>query len=289
MEEDEDQMPELTEWNYLCCIGCPCTYIQDKRKRYFFRYWEIHGTMPVIVSGLVLFAYFTYLYAVCPDLPSKASKLSSLIIISVSMIMFFVCYFLTMCMDPGFLPFNWHDTKKSFYTWQEQISGLAYTEDQFKWVNDHEKPPTASFSKSSGRYVLRADHICGWIGNWIGKRNYKQFMLMALYGAIFTDSIFITRFVPQRNLKLRSKNLYSCDISIAVLTGLFGLILTGQFIACLIDVIQNVTQINKWKNTERKKIPIIQAFRNICGDSFPLFWICPYPAFPKDFILENNI
>jgi len=43
------------------------------------------------------------------------------------------------------------------------------------------RPERAHHCKALGTCVLRMDHFCPWIGNCVGFRNHKQFLLMNLY------------------------------------------------------------------------------------------------------------
>jgi len=46
------------------------------------------------------------------------------------------------------------------------------------------KPDRTHYSKRLGQLVLRMDHVCPWINNVVGFRNYKYFFLMLFYAIV---------------------------------------------------------------------------------------------------------
>jgi len=82
-------------------------------------------------------------------------------------------------MDTGFCQCNRARTRRFRCGWQDQFAGLAIRRDQFGFAERH-KPPFACLSRSAGRYAIHGDHVCAWAGNWIGKRNHRQFALMTM-------------------------------------------------------------------------------------------------------------
>lgn len=167
-------------------------------------------------------------------------------------------------------------------------------------TNETSKLQFASFSRSAGRFVIRADHICGWIANWVGKRNHKHFILFTLYAGIFYISLLLWRIAPkQKNsipLKNRSYTLYILDIVSVVLEVLLTVILFPFFINQIIQLSKGKTQLQlmkenrNYKNADNnKKSSCMHEMRQVCGDGNVFCWICPIPAFGKDLNIEDYL
>lgn len=277
-----------TEWETVRKCGCDFAVItkeEGSTRRYFWRGWEV-DSMVITVIILEVFCLSMYWAGTFIGL-TTLHKIISALEIHVFFILFKWCYFSAMCMDPGFLPYNWSKTKRSWYSWQEQLTHLAVKEAQFEYAENHEKPLRSSFSKSAGRFVLRADHICGWICNWVGKRNHKQFILMGFYGGIAVCSMVVWRFFTVVSTSERSKVIHVLEIIANIIEGFFGLTLFGVCIEHLQNTWHNQTQLDTWKSSKTPPADC-SNFKEICGENY---WclLCPKPAFEKDLMLESPL
>ncbi|OHT02237.1 DHHC zinc finger domain containing protein [Tritrichomonas foetus] len=282
IQEVDAAVLSKNEWHSICCS---CFVRIDGTSRYFCRHWEISLGIPIFVIALIIFCFTVFIFANYVDFPSLELKIVSLLEITIFLLLFLWSYFGAMCMDPGFLPYNWSMTRRFFYSWEEQLDFLAIDQEQVNFATSNDLPPNSSFSRSAGRFVVRADHICGWISNWVGKRNHKQFMLMLLYGSIFSSSLFVWRFAAKRSqsLKERSIAIYGCDITACVFECIFAFLLFGDFVIFLDELIKNRTQLDRMKKKNKKKLGCEEAMRQICGNGSIFCWICPTPAFGEDF------
>lgn len=193
-------------------------------------------------------------------------------------------------------------------SWRTQLSGLAFRPDQVEYAKLH-CPSYATFSRSAGRYIIRADHICAWTGNWVGKRNHKQFILMTFWGTLMMLNLFFWQFkfafLKTKNKEGEKVFKYLFSIGpfgfiiqcLAVfLEPIFLIIFLIAFIQALIDVVRNTTKIKKWKKLHqtfdvgniKKKFSLFQSMKNICGKSSILCWIFPFPAFGDEIVIENE-
>jgi hypothetical protein len=194
-------------------------------------------------------------------------------------------------MDPGFLPFTWVRTKRFWYSWEEQLDGLAVTDAQFAFACAPEnRAPGSSFSRTSGRFVIRADHICGWIGNWVGKRNHKQFMLFNFYGFWLALALFGSAF-GQRGFSFSELPfaLIAAELIAAALEVTMGLSMIAVFVGLLVDLGHNRTKIQRMRNF--RGIPgysCEQSMREVCGEDAIGWWICPTAAFNKDLVVRPD-
>ena len=280
--------PEETKWKYIwpCCRNHVARILPTTQV--YCGYWMISPCMPINVCCFVLYALCVHFIIVFPRL-SKVSLICSTIEISIFVILFFISYFSTACSDPGYLPYDWVKTKKTKYTWTELLEGTAIRDDQFEFAKNH-KCPFASFSNSVGRHVIRADHICGWVTNWIGKRNHKQFILMLLYGSIMSISLFAWQWsmneFPFNNIVFMILLLVADALEVV-----FGVMLVWTFLFNINNLFSNETKISQYKNESTNKYGPIDSMRQICGNGSIFCWLCPIPAFNDtelDILLETN-
>ncbi|OHT08474.1 hypothetical protein TRFO_22983 [Tritrichomonas foetus] len=185
----------------------PIVYISGYPKRLFFKHWEIKLAFPFLVIFLVGLALMIYSSMTIPYVKSQSLRNFCIVELFITLIFFFWSYFSSVLMDPGFLPYDWSSTRRTKYSWIEQLEGLAINSQQIEYVETHPRPVNSCFSHSSGRLVLRPDHICGWIANWVGKRNHKNFILMMFWGSLFTLSLFWPRFLPSTTENTNYRNM----------------------------------------------------------------------------------
>lgn len=308
-EDDTERRIPQTKWKVkhsLCCCG---PYVEvsiphSRRKRYFLRGWECKPFMPIVVVILILFTTISHFVCFFPH-QYIAAQIITPIFIAFFLVLFVWSYFAAVCMDPGYLPYNWIQTKKYSYTWQEQLSGLAVTNEQFNFALTKEnRPPKCSFSHSAGRYVIRADHICGWVANWIGKRNHKQFILMNLYGGLFALSLttgpFFVKKIFSLPLNLLFTGLFAFSLEIS-----FAFSLLAMFGTNLVDLARNRTKLHRMRDevnsseqlnekTElnetiyERKISMKDSMQEVCGNSSCLSWLIPLPAFDDSLTIDEN-
>lgn len=289
-----------------CCCGpfVELSIPRSKKKRYFLRGWECKPLMPIVVSILILFTTISHFICFFPHQYFFA-KVITPIFIFIFLILFVWSYFAAACMDPGYLPYNWVQTKRFSYTWQEQLSGLAVTRSQFNFALTKEnRPPKCSFSHSAGRFVIRADHICGWVANWIGKRNHKQFILMNLYGGIFALSLATGPFFVKNFFSLPMKILFTGIIAFSIDLS-FAFSLLAMFGQTIIDLAKNRTKLHRMRdevsnstqlndNTElnetifERKITMKASMQEVCGNGSCLSWLIPLPAFDDSLIIDDD-
>jgi hypothetical protein len=274
---DEITCPEVTKWKIRCvCCGMPIALVMPSDRLFLF-HWEIQLGPPIFVLLLVFYCYFCFLLRTFFALPSTFLKITAFFEVTACLSIFLWSYFAAMCMDPGFLPYNWIATQRTLYSWEEQLDGLAIRPDQIEFAQSH-KPPFASFSRQSGRFVIRADHICGWIANWVGKRNYKQFGLLIFWGLLLAASLFLWRFFTLRRAQLGGLS----DMMALTIEGIFGVIFLVMGSSVLADLCQNQTQLERWGGAQAEGRQCSQGFREVCGRKPLWSWCVPTPAFGEN-------
>lgn len=269
-------VPASSNWERRC--GC-CGVLQKKnRSIWYCHYWKLEPLMPIFVCCMMMFSYLVYLICALPRYKTLLLKLISFFHVTIVVAMFFWSYLSASLSDPGYLPFNWVNTKKTKYTWEELMDGTVTTPEQLDYVKSVKKPFDSSFSTSYGRYVLRADHICGWIANWVGKRNHKQFILLSVWGFISTLSLMIWEFV--------AGDLKSIEYASVILEGVFCISLLCSSCSFIYEITFAQTRVQKFKGDEVKEKSRIEAMREVCGSAPMICWIIPFHAFPDEIEYE---
>lgn len=274
--------PPETEWSYVL----PCHWIPlaklTANNRLFFHGIEVklESLILVFVSSLICFTLYVYYSFVYSQFQGNLKIISGIETLSVT-ILFLWSYFAAACMDPGYLPYDWYRTQNDWYSWEDQLSGLAITETQLIFVDMHERPNNASFSRSAGRFVIRGDHICDWICNWVGKRNHKQFLLMMIWGILYCFSMSTWSFFA--SWKKMSNVQYSMVLVSLILEMIFGTSLLIFFASSLFLVLSSRTKIQLMKNQDVvNEKSCNDALVEICGVGTKFLWCLPLPAFGKE-------
>lgn len=284
---------EANHWEHVADCGCcgPLVKVKGIRKtHYFLRHWDCAPGMPIFVSVLFIYTLFVHIIYVDRLLPIFGALISTILVLLFG-IMFIWSYFAAVCMDPGFLPYNWTKTRRFWYSWQEQLNGIAMTREQVSFAKAPEnRPPGCSFSGTAGRYVIRADHICGWIANWVGKRNHKQFMLLNFWGFLYTITLFSSfwfQTVPIEKLGLTTLLL---EVTAGVFELSFMCILFMMGTASLCDLMKHRTKIQRMRNEQNDtdEFTCEESMRVICGSSSKCMWFIPTPAFDQTLVITEE-
>ncbi|EAX93643.1 DHHC zinc finger domain containing protein [Trichomonas vaginalis G3] len=121
-----------------------------------------------------------------------------------------------MGMQTSTLPENQQDFMISGYVCPPD--GIITSEKQYEWAHNLPKPSRSTLTHSARRYVIRADHLCGWTTVWIGKRNYKMFMLFNFYGTPYLGlfSAYCIRYFV--------KYFNSLEITPLVIVAIYGIL-----------------------------------------------------------------
>lgn len=269
---------KTSNWRYEGCCCCQKKMVIDELNRSYCMYWEIAPFMPILAMFLIFFAFSSYIFITFPRLQLHL-KIISGTEVTVILFLFVWSYFAAMLFDPGYLPFNWIETQRAKYKPEEIVEGTITNELQYNFAKEN-MPPSCSLSKTTGRFIIRADHICGWITNWIGKRNHKQFILMNFYGAIYSMSLFFWRFM-MNDVPDQSKEpiIVFWMIGSGAIELIYTLVLFWSFALNMIDLLDNATTITRHKQIQMPQLSTVDAMREICGGDNYLLWCCPTAAF----------
>jgi hypothetical protein len=280
-------VPDLSSWTRVChCCGeFSHTPSEPSFPSYCF-YWQPSPGMPIFVVSTFVFCYFAFLSATLPRL-APAVAVVSFLESTVAGTMFLWSYLGAVCRDPGYLPFDWAQTQRTKYGWDELMAGTTTTQAQREYVAAVPRPPGCSFSRSSGRYVIRADHICGWIANWVAKRNHKHFILFMWWGALTALSLFGWRWIPQSDLKSESYWRWAVDITATIIEGLFGVVMLLAAPSFCVGVLSATTKLQRMKGEGAVEIGKMDALRQVFGDGSVVAWAWPTDAFGDEIQLDD--
>ena len=180
------------------------------------QYYYSFGTILYILIYGISFIIFVIL-----KISSKSFKLIFLLIYSIYLAI--VVFFCLICAftDPGIIPINKLTTKdlenanctsneRLFY-----INGIRH-KIRFCYTCNIIKPPGVSHCKTCNVCVERFDHHCPWVGNCIGKNNYKYFFVfLILLNILFIFTLIYSLFFVI--FKKKFVSIYIIVLSIATM------------------------------------------------------------------------
>ena len=182
MPDSLGDQPPLSKWRGL--FGTKWIWIPKEFPVVHINYTQLTFFPWIFVDLFIFFSLFYFTKYAFPYLPQKYKLIVEIVEYTLGFYGF-LNYFIARVKNPGFLPFNWAATKKKKFTTDEMHSGIAATEEQYNWAKSHEFPPRAWLSSSKGYFILRGDHYCNWVGNFIGLKNHRYFIMgtigLALY------------------------------------------------------------------------------------------------------------
>ena len=177
--EDYD-VPEFSVYEEKCHLGpCRLAYF-PAINTYFLNQWEVSILYPAIIIGLTLLAYIFGTWSLFTT-TTGATKWALFAIGLIIYIVWWIAYLNAMFRSAGYLPWYWYIEKREKYTYEEQMGGVITNRAQSDFCNSLERPERAILSTKARRIVLRADHICKWIGNWVGLKNYRYFFVQLIW------------------------------------------------------------------------------------------------------------
>ena len=126
------------------------------------------------------------------------------------------------CTDPGIIPRQMgnHDVilrKKREYN---MVSNGSFVKFSYCYTCNIFRPPRTSHCARCDNCCQRFDHHCIWLGNCVGKRNYKYFFLLVLTLNInaFIEIIYNIIIVVQSYINKEEKKIKLRLVTISVLS-----------------------------------------------------------------------
>jgi hypothetical protein len=289
-----------TKWEDRSCCCCRVAYFPEQN---FFicGEWKTYFLNVIFVCLLFLIIYASLVLDIIikpVDYFQQHTNIKYCLIgvVSFLFLMLAFSYFATIVIGPGYYPFNWAETKKREYSWEEQMDGVAVNDDQVEYVAQNDHPVRCSWSKEARRYVIRADHFCKWTKTWVGVKNHRYFILTTLYCFLFC-TFDLLGLLPEVLTNIKSKTTTSITIrisaSILIIVDLLMIFFSLKLLfPSLINLSKNITQTEKHnkKICDYSKPTCLDNFEEICGPKNAILcWIFPFACLsPKVTSWEND-
>jgi len=166
----------------------PAVLVQELRLVRKFNDTPISTTLPILTVGAIMGTlYVSFACVYMPVMGVATSGLSSIVFHS-TFGMALWSYHQGVVTDPGGIPDSWvHEPEDSFVFVEKKKKnggGLRFCSKEHKY-----KPDRAHYCSALRRNVLRMDHYCPWLGNCVGHRNQKHFILFLMYTVVATNMV----------------------------------------------------------------------------------------------------
>ncbi|EAY16434.1 DHHC zinc finger domain containing protein [Trichomonas vaginalis G3] len=286
-------VPQFSKWEEKChCCGCHVTYfpIIDQ---YFCNHWECHFGYPMIVILLVIASFIFGIWSIV-DLFEDKNLIIFVTIFSVFFLLWLISFLLAMCKSPGYLPWYWAVEKGTEYTFQEQMDGIITNENQYNFALQNARPERATLTKKGRRFVLRADHICPWIANWLGLKNYRHFIQFlfwnfSLFVCFFVLFVYQIYDAAKNGWKTRASTIgtFICALPDIPFFIFFLIILFRHlyYLCTNTTTLQELKAHNGDDESEEYYNPYNNGCRNNCAEVMGphyccCLWCCPFVCLP---------
>lgn len=246
-------VPSFSEYDVKCTMGNISLVYFPSIKTYFLNHWEVKPLIPLAVA---LEALVSYIIGVITALSifNTVSCFFFIMFYSLGFILWNISYFLSVFTDPGFLPFFWFVEQGVDYTLPELWGGTVTNERQLQFAHGHHTPERSFISKIARRIVLRADHYCHYISNFVGLKNHKYFFCM-LFWSLFNILIYLIECICYIKYSFAGAKI---NVALAVLLSIFCALNIVLFILVVNLFIQTIT-------TFAKNILYVEKERSLGG------------------------
>jgi hypothetical protein len=280
-------VPALTQWSRPFSFDS-FWVIESHPQSLYFRHLELK-LFPIFLEFFLFgISLWFWWFRVLPDLPLTFFWS---VVMLISWVIAIGLMLLTYLTDPGYLPFFFPATNRQEFTFDELRSGTAVTSLQRSWARKQRRPGRIQFGERIGRFVIRGDHFCEFMGNWIGLKNHRYFILSLAYFILYF-TLYIGHLIYLRshgNLHLVGWRLISL-IGEAVL---FYPVLIENFIRQICGVTRNRAFVDVLRqipsNWDRG---CLNNWEEVCGSKkfLPLWWLpVPLPQMIDGFEYEEMI
>jgi hypothetical protein len=295
IEVQQQVVPDVTEWEHKC--SCMCFDFNEIKTNgdLYCNEWKISLCPTLYVVTLITSSLLIYLFVISPTLSFRTIALD-IIMISTNLL-FILSYIVAILEGPGFLPY--------FYPMQitkrtdglvDYLSGVVSNEAQENFVKKQPKLKRCRYFATAKRYVLRPDHFCGWTSQFMGKKNYKLFILFNLWGAVYVTMFTVLSFFALPKVFTLETNIFGGIVIIIYLMQsiLFTFMTWGFGCTGLYNAHMNTTQFEQMSNAPvKRREKCIENWEEIFGSHKKWYlWPLPIPAFhgiPSEYLLTHNI
>lgn len=284
---NEEKIPPSSKWHFIFSPKIPIWTFDDQKiilinlsREKFFPYYFCH----ILITIVYFYYYFVLSKYIFPnDIHKKKVVFHST---TYFFIITHLCYLTVHFTSPGILPWNWESTKQRFYTKDELRDGIAINHVQKEWGKNHDWPARSFFSGNFGAIILKAEHYCPWVSQWIGLRNFKFYIQSLFYSVIFTIEYLYIAYNVYKNPEATQIKKQLIYIS-SILVSLFFLYsFTTNFFINIYRVAFNYTLVESlfYFDTSYYSKGIRKNFEEVFGSIylFPLWFLPVIIPLPKD-------
>jgi hypothetical protein len=281
LEERESPFPGFTEYNRTRFLCCNRTLIPAIHATYW-GHWEVSMGMPSVVLILILSSFGMAVASMYAPL-SWGMRLWFIPLI-IFAVLFVVSYLRVITDGPGFFPFYYprqHPSRNGSLLSQgddHSPSGIISTPEQKAWALARPRPNRCILSTLGRRIVIRPDHFCGWTESWIGKRNYKFFLLFNIWGSLYISVFLVLDIATLINALQDGVSGWNLVHFLYGILGIVFVIMTCMFVESHGKaMVEGQTQWEIWNqiDPERYNEGCERNMEDVCGTGNKCCWCCP--------------
>lgn len=283
---EKDDFPGFTKYRRVkyCCTN-NAIYIDKIPNVIFLGHWDAQPGFPIAVTTIIVSSYLVAMIMIYP-VWSKICGITMAIVLSITFFLFIYSYFRIIIDGPGYLPFYWplkhnniqnqdinvnDDEMSTLINKNDELSpsGIISTKEQLRWAKERPRPNRSILTTDGHRIVIRPDHLCGWTASWIGKRNYKFFLLFNFWGSIYILNFLVSCIIEiVSEMKNDDPSVTIAVLFVYAFLGLTFLLMTSSF-ACThsYQMCINQTSWEDWKGYDSSRFDrgCKENIADVCG------------------------
>eukprot|EP00928_Gymnodinium_smaydae_P042032 TRINITY_DN28373_c0_g2_i1.p1 TRINITY_DN28373_c0_g2~~TRINITY_DN28373_c0_g2_i1.p1 ORF type:complete len:418 (+),score=79.26 TRINITY_DN28373_c0_g2_i1:81-1256(+) len=262
--------------------------------------------MVAMMMGTVYFSYVFVYLALVRDAAVLGQRAFLPLIFRAAFGLAVIAYHQGVVTDPGGIPDTWRvdGTLGARQAVEAKCRERKRSTNELRFcAKEHKyKPDRAHYCSAMQRNVLRMDHYCPWLGNCVGHRNHKYFLLFLLYTSVSTTICAVS--VGRALLAPGGVSIAGADDGLlpagAVVFLCGTLLLSATLVLLLLPFFgfhlwllsKNMTTIEycerRSKEEVGRSIYDLGFFDNVSSilGSNPLLWLCPFAGEPPGDGLE---
>ena len=276
-----------------CCCCKFATFIDAELT--LCNHWVVKPLRPILISTYFLILFATaiadvFLFSdIYDQIKYNNFKINLPWVAIIVIFVLFICttssFYAVMCRGPGYAPYDWSVKKDVNISFEETVKRFAVYQQQVDFAKAGEQPPRSCFSTPARRFILRADHYCAWMTNWIGLKNQRYFIIFLFYGSIVLFSIFlITLSFLHYHYSLHSTAFYIFALSAS---GFFSIFIGLQLLQQVYNATFNTLTMELIKQMEPfYSRGTLNNWEEVCGSSkYICLW--PFPCYNHKPIIDG--
>jgi hypothetical protein len=278
--------PGFTEYANTSLCGLVDVVEIPSIRATFLGEWEISLCCPLTVSVLSISSYLIAMILALPTLGRGGWVAMPLF--TILFLLFYVSYVRVISDGPGYFPFYYplsrsgkHSNEEGSLLFTDECSpsGIVSHHLQAVWSRRNPKPNRCILSSQARRIVIRPDHFCDWTQTWIGKRNFKFFVLFSTWGFVYIFVFVVILFAAVAvDIQERKSSLVGLFF-LYMFFGFLFLVMTGLFMCSHNQAMcENTTAWEDWNGIAKDRFDrgCLRNTEDVCGGVSQWYcWCCP--------------